>query len=76
MWWWIEPLMKTGILCLFVGAMIYALGKWLDENDYVTAASICIVIGATLMLPLIAWFGAFIVNILCILVHLIWAPYI
>ena len=76
MWWWIMPLMKTGILCLFVGIMIYALGRWLDENDYVTAASICIVFGAVLMLPIIVGFGAFIVNMLYFLAHSIWAPYI
>lgn len=76
MWWWIEPMLKTGILCLFVGSMIFALGKWLDENNYGTAASICVVFGAILMLPIIVGFGAFIVNMLCILAHLIWAPYI
>lgn len=76
MWWWIEPLLKTGILCLFVGFMLFALGQWLQENNHDTAATICIIFGAILMLPLIAGFGAFIVNMLCILAHLIWAPYV
>lgn len=76
MWWWITPLMKTGILCLFVGFMIFALGQWLSENNYDTAAIICTIFGTILMLPLICGFGAFIVNVLCILAHLIWAPYI
>ena len=77
MWWWIEPLLKTGILCLFVGIYFICIGvNGLQENNYDTAATICIIFGAILMLPLIAGFGAFIVNMLCILAHLIWAPYV
>lgn len=76
MWWWITPLMKTGILCLFVGFMIFALGRLLSENNYDTAATICAIFGIMLMLPLICGAGAFIVNVLCILAHLIWVPYI
>ena len=76
MWWWIEPLFKTGVLCLFLGCASVALGQWLYDNDYDAFSAVFTVLGVLLMLPLIGAAIAVAVNTLYILAHLIWAPYV
>lgn len=75
MWWWIKPLFQTGILCLFLGCASLALGQWLDDNNYDAGSAVFTVLCVLLILPFIGAIIAVAVNILYILVHLIWAPY-
>ena len=49
MWWWIEPLFKTGVVCLFIGGIISVVFHEI-ESDILTCIAII------LILPLIEVF--------------------
>ena len=69
MWWWIEPLFKTGVVCLFIGGIISAVFHEI-ESDILT----CIVI--ILILPLGVSVCASIIWFLIEIFKEIWIPYL
>lgn len=69
MWWWIEPLFKTGVVCLFIGGIISVVFHEI-ESDILTC------IAVILILPLGISVCASIIWFLTEIFKEIWIPYL
>lgn len=69
MWWWIEPLFKTGLICILIDAIIFIVFHDIESNilNYITVV---------LILP---WGISVCASIIWFLIEVfkkIWCPYL
>ena len=69
MWWWIEPLFKTGLICIFIDAIFVAVFNKVEN-------SVLYCITVVLILPLGISICASIIWILIEIFKEIWRPYL
>lgn len=69
MWWWIEPLFKTGLICILIDAIFTAIFSKVKSN-----VIDCIVI--ILILPFGISVCASIIWVLTEIFEKIWCPYL
>lgn len=69
MWWWIEPLFKTGLICVFIDAILIAVFNEVENN-------VLYCIEVVLILPLGISICASIIWFLIEIFKEIWCPYL
>lgn len=69
MWWWIEPLFKTGLICMLIGAIISIVFHDIESN-------ILTYIAIILILPFGISVCASIIWVLIEVFKEIWCPYL
>lgn len=65
LWWWIGPLIATGIVFFIIGAIISAIFSNSDKIWPIIAAII-------LSIPMVVGIASFLINVLFMFLYFIW----
>lgn len=76
MWWWIEPMLYTGMMCAVLAAIAMFVSTTLYDSGNDKAYAFFVTIAIVLCIPFgIALVGG-IINLVWNIFNWIWAPYI